>query len=132
MPFTRAEMPSKCRSAIPQVAPHGEIAQVRILPGARREGAQKAMRSTVRAAKWRPPKFSHATRSKKGQTITMARALFERQKALCASCLALAVVFCACISTGGHGVAYGAAEAGRRGPVITVGSFDFPGAALLA
>ena len=62
----------------------------------------------------------------------MTRALFERQKALCASCLALAVVFCACISAGGHGVAYGAAEVGRRGPVITLGSFDFPESVLLA
>ena len=65
MPFTQAERPAKYRpyqmslssSVIPQVAPHGEIAQVRILPGARREGTQKALRSTVRARNGALPSF---------------------------------------------------------------------------
>jgi len=41
-------------------------------------------------------------------------------------------VVCACTSAGGHGAAYRAAEVGRRGPVITLGSFDFPERVLLA
>ena len=62
----------------------------------------------------------------------MTRALFQRQRGLCAGCLALAIVFCACISAGGHGVASVQLRPAGVAPSSRVGSFDFPESVLLA
>jgi osmoprotectant transport system substrate-binding protein len=53
-------------------------------------------------------------------------------KGLCAGCLSLSVVLCAYAAASGHQAASRAVEVGRRGPVITIGSFDFPESVLLA
>jgi len=60
----------------------------------------------------------------------MRRVVGPRRKILQAACLALAVLCCACTSSGGQDSAARAHAAGR--PAITIGSFDFPESVLLA
>ena len=52
--------------------------------------------------------------------------------ALLAACIGLAATLSACTSSTGHASSAAGKPAGRLGPVITVGSFDFPESVLLA
>jgi osmoprotectant transport system substrate-binding protein len=51
---------------------------------------------------------------------------------LLAACIGLAATLSACTSSTGHASSAAGKPAGRLGPVITVGSFDFPESVLLA
>jgi osmoprotectant transport system substrate-binding protein len=62
----------------------------------------------------------------------MMRKMAQRRNVLQAACLALAVLCCACTSSGDQGSAARVQTAGHSGPAITVGSFDFPESILLA
>ncbi len=52
--------------------------------------------------------------------------------ALLAACIGLAAALSACTSSSGHLSSAAGKSPGRPGPVITVGSFDFPESVLLA
>jgi osmoprotectant transport system substrate-binding protein len=62
----------------------------------------------------------------------MMRKMAPRRNVLQAACLALAVLCCACTSSGDQGSAARVQTAGHPAPTITVGSFDFPESILLA
>ena len=56
----------------------------------------------------------------------------KSRAALLAACVGLAAALSACSSSTGHVLSAAGKPAGRPGPVITVGSFDFPESVLLA
>jgi osmoprotectant transport system substrate-binding protein len=56
-----------------------------------------------------------------------------KSRTICrAACAALAVVLAGCTASGGHASSAAGTPPGRPGPVIAVGSFDFPESVLLA